>query len=359
MVDRFSAITARRSMIFEAWFNERKTPDRSWAVDESAWAFESRYLPRRTVRGRKIPTVDRALREFRPDVLVSLHSGIEYFLGWQTARSRGVRTAFRILPPSPVWFGQRRHKEAVKRYMFKRVDGLLVSGPDAATYVQGLGADPDRIFEHPQVVDVSRFSTGSRGGRPTGYETRGLDLRGVVFVCVGRLWWGKGVDVLVDAAHLLSDRGVPFSLLIVGDGPDEAALRERASGLGTAVRFMGFNEGDELLALLDASDVFVFPTLGDPYGLVVDEAMASGLPVISTDAAGEIRTRVADGVTGTIVRAGDAMALADAMESIAEDSAGRERMGQAAAAAMAGRTPEYFAATFDAAVAGILGARKR
>jgi glycosyltransferase involved in cell wall biosynthesis len=125
------------------------------------------------------------------------------------------------------------------------------------------------------------------------------------------------------------------------------------------VRFAGFREGDELLDLLGASDVFVFPTLGDPYGLVVDEAMAAGLPVISSDAAGEIRSRVVPDVTGAVVPSGDARALAGAMIVMASDHENRRRMGEAAAASMVGRTPDFLAETFDDVVAAIVRGDRR
>ena len=67
------------------------------------------------------------------------------------------------------------------------------------------------------------------------------------------------------------------------------------------VIFAGFFQKAELPRLYAAADVFVFPTLGDPYGLVVDEAMACSLPIISTSAAGEIRDRVESGVNGFVV----------------------------------------------------------
>jgi glycosyltransferase involved in cell wall biosynthesis len=76
-------------------------------------------------------------------------------------------------------------------------------------------------------------------------------------------------------------------------GPDEPLLCERCREEGlTNVAFAGFHQSDTLPSLLAAADAFVFPTLGDPFGMAVPEAMACGLPVISTSAAGEIRGRI-------------------------------------------------------------------
>ena len=136
---------------------------------------------------------------------------------------------------------------------------------------------------------------------------RDLGLHGVTFVYVGRLWRDKGVGDLIDAyAKTRSASSAETSLLLVGDGPDEASLRARCAAEGVSdVVFAGFHQQEELAPYYAAADVFVFPTLGDPYGLVVDEAMACGLPVVSSTAAGELRRRVTDGVTGFITGPGD------------------------------------------------------
>jgi glycosyltransferase involved in cell wall biosynthesis len=88
--------------------------------------------------------------------------------------------------------------------------------------------------------------------------------------------------------------------------------------------------------------------------MVVDEAMAAGLPVISTTAAGEIRARVIEGETGWLVPANDGSELARAMSSVAKDLPAARRMGEAAAARMASLGPDRWAAEFEKAVSRIL-----
>jgi phosphatidylinositol alpha 1,6-mannosyltransferase len=98
------------------------------------------------------------------------------------------------------------------------------------------------------------------------------------------------------------------------------------------VVFAGFHDGDALLPLYAAADAFVFPTLGDAFGMVVLEAMACGLPVISTSAAGEIADRIDEGVNGFVVPPADVEALRSRMEVLAADESIRSRMGKAATA---------------------------
>src|SRR5262249_54011961 len=91
-----------------------------------------------------------------------------------------------------------------------------------------------------------------------------------------------------------------------------------------------FVQQEELPRLYAAGDVLVFPTLGDGHGLVVEEAMASHLPVVSSRSAGDIMLRVPEGKAGYVVPPADVEALRGRMAALAEDSALRRRMGATA-----------------------------
>ena len=106
------------------------------------------------------------------------------------------------------------------------------------------------------------------------------------------------------------------------------------------------------------SDVFVFPTLGDPYGLVVDEAMACSLPVISTSAAGEIRSRIDDGINGYIVPPEDSDALAERMMVLTKDHELRKSMKRLSAEKVKDHTAEKWAQDFEKMVWAIIGGRR-
>ena len=137
-----------------------------------------------------------------------------------------------------------------------------------------------------------------------------LGLRGCVFLYVGRLWSGKGLDYLFEAYRSLLRQCPNTSLLLVGDGVDENQYRTLARDL-PGVSFAGFVQTTNLPEYYALADVFVFPTLGDPHGLVVEEAMAAGLPVICTEAAGDIRHRLPEGEAGYVIPPMDATCLAD------------------------------------------------
>jgi glycosyltransferase involved in cell wall biosynthesis len=361
VVEYFNALVRRANLDFEAWFCARTEPGRSWRVDESSWEFPYRYLPSMSLRGRRLSVATPLLGRRLPDLLVSLYAEPSFLLGWQVARRRGVRTAFWSMVTFDSWVRRRPWKEALKRLIFPTADGILTVDADGRRFALRYGAMDERIHYVRPGVDVGHFARRSSADAEGREASRlRLGLRGVTFIYVGRLWWGKGLDYLLDAFSTLQRwLDEPISLLLVGDGPEEANLRARCRSEDIAnVVFAGFAEKERLPDLYQAADVLVFPTLGDPYGHVIDEAMASSLPVISTSAAGEIRQRVDEGVNGYIVPPRNSAALFDRMEALARNQDLREKMGIASAAKVAAQTPDHWAQEFEAAVEMILSSSR-
>ena len=219
------------------------------------------------------------------------------------------------------------------------------------------GVSKEKIFITTHSIDVEHYTKGRKKAFLNREEIRKvLGLRGVTFIYVGRLWWGKGVNYLLDAFLDIQKRiNSEISLLIVGDGVQEAFLKEKCFNEGARnVIFAGFKQKVDLPRYYAASDVLILPTLGDPYGLVVNEAMACSLPVISTSAAGEIRDRVEDGVNGYIVPPEDSKALSDRMERLERDPELRTMMGCISAKKIGGHTPGQWAEDFERAIFTIL-----
>lgn len=349
MVERFNALADRGMFDFEAWFNDRIESDRSWDVDETSWRFRYRYLPTMRLLGRTLhwplPLLGR-----RPDVLVSLYAEPSFLAGWGLAKLRGVKTGFWVEVTFDRWVIRTPIKESIKRWLFPKVDAIVTVGADGRRFAERYGARSEDIFFAPHTIDVSHYSDGANNARARRDSLREeLGLQGTTFIYVGRFWWGKGANYLLGAFEIVQRQSAePVSLLLVGDGPDEAKLKQVCAERGIRnVVFAGFQQKPELPRYYALADVFVFPTLGDTYGLVVDEAMACSLPIISTSSAGEISDRIEEGVNGYIVPPEDSAALAERMSHLAQDPALCTRMGQVSAKKVQGRTPEKWAEDFE------------
>ncbi|MBN1572546.1 MAG: glycosyltransferase family 4 protein [Deltaproteobacteria bacterium] len=149
------------------------------------------------------------------------------------------------------------------------------------------------------------------------------------FASVGRLVDVKGYPYLIEAAARMKREGYKdFTVFIMGDGPLREELTKKAHdmGVGDVVRFLGRRE--DVSSILSISDAFVLPTLGEGFGLVLLEAMAHRLPVISTSTM-SIPEIVVEEETGLLVQPKDPEGLAKAMGRLMKERAESKRMGEA------------------------------
>ena len=359
MVERFNALADRGALEFEAWFNDRIAPDRSWSVDESSWRFKYRYMPVTRIGKRRLHWPWPLLKT-RPDVLVSLYAEPVFLCGWFLARLRGTKTAFRCLVTWDRWVKRAWWKDAMKRWVFPKVDATLGVGEESRTFAMSYGVSSEKAMRVTHSIDVIHYAEGSAHARLERDSLRSnMGLEGIVFIYVGRLWWGKGITHLLDAFEQVQNQNeFAVSLLLVGDGPEEDGLKQQCSNrVIKNVVFAGFKQKPDLPALYAMSDVFVFPTLGDPYGLVVDEAMACSLPVISTSAAGEIRDRIEDGINGYIVPPENPSALAERMLELTRNAELRDKMGKSSYEKIKDHTPDKWARDFEGIVESLLAGK--
>ncbi|GAF68574.1 unnamed protein product, partial [marine sediment metagenome] len=151
----------------------------------------------------------------------------------------------------------------------------------------------------------------------------------LVILFVGQLTGVKGVDILLNAMRLIQQNRFEAVLVLVGDGPLRAVLEAEAARLGLGdVRFAGYVQPDELARYYTAADVFGLPSRDEPWGVVVLEAMACGLPIVVSDKVGCARDLVQNGRNGFIVPVDNPKALAEALLGLLEDASLRKRMGR-------------------------------
>jgi glycosyltransferase involved in cell wall biosynthesis len=162
------------------------------------------------------------------------------------------------------------------------------------------------------------------------FEPRAEIANPAVVLAVGRLSPEKGQLLLVEAAGLLKERNVNVRICIVGDGPSRDVLRDRVRlmGVDEIVEFKGPVPAEQVAAMLREADVFVLPSFAEGIPVSIMEALACGVPVVSTRVGG-VAELVEDGVTGRTVSAGRADLVAEAIESLILDADLRDRVRRA------------------------------
>ena len=351
MVARYEALTRRGNVRIEGLYSRLRADDRAWSLSPEEWSFPHAFLPHRSPT--RVVKVLRYLAKRRPEIFIAEHDRVDFFSALLAAPPLVGHTAARVLPTFAAWSRTNAAREAGKRVLFRSLSAATVSGPEAVAQVVKYGLPAERTFRMTQSIDVQHYASAREVAPETRQTERArLGLTGVVFVYAGRLWSGKGVDTLLEAFRVANEQE-DISLLVVGTGVDEARYRAAAKDLPNVV-FVGFRDTSEMPFTYGLADVLVLPTRGDPHGLVIEEGMSAGLAVISSSAAGHIRERVAEGVTGFVVPPDDVAQWANAMARLAQDPNLVRAMGKEAAQRTNGLGHERWAIDFEAFVDGAM-----
>jgi glycosyltransferase involved in cell wall biosynthesis len=263
------------------------------------------------------PTVLGRLQRDGFDVVISA--------GWDSFAALASFALCKALKrPFILWCGSTTNEPSWRRTLtlplVKRVvrgsAAWIAYGTRAREYLVKLGADPGRIAIAFNTVDVDWFRAQADALRPRRAELR-LELglnRGPVVLYVGQLIVRKGVLDLLAAHERVVERSPDAQLVLVGYGPLEAELRARvATRHISGVHFAGHVELAHLPRYYTTADVFVLPSHEEVWGLVLNEAAASGLPLVTTDVTGAAVDLVQPGKNGQIVPAADPPRLAEAL----------------------------------------------
>jgi glycosyltransferase involved in cell wall biosynthesis len=199
-------------------------------------------------------------------------------------------------------------------------DGFLSVGTRNSAYLEHYRVPRQKIFRVPHTVDVERFRAAHRmddaARRARRTQIGGGDPSVRVALHVGRLVHSKRSVDLIEAVHLLNDRSAGrWVVACAGAGPAEAELKARAAARHVELRMLGFVNQSELPGLYASADVLALTSdASETWGLVVNEAMAAGLPAIVSQAAGSAPDMIEEGLTGFSYPCGDLSALAGALD---------------------------------------------
>jgi glycosyltransferase involved in cell wall biosynthesis len=236
-----------------------------------------------------------------------------------------------------------RFKKRLVRWIFSLSQAVVVSSSGGVEYLKSLGYPANQISLAPTSVNNSWWiEETTKADRNAVRVAWGIPVEDSVALFCGKLQPWKGPADLLDA---FARSRVPNSYLVfVGEGPERENLVRKSIELGIAdrVRFLGFLNQSQLPSAYSAADVFVLPSMFEPFGMVVNEAMLCGLPVVVSDRVGARFDLVRPGENGYVFPAGDAEALAAVLRELLPDPEKRAHMGNAAKRRMETWSPREY-----------------
>lgn len=215
---------------------------------------------------------------------------------------------------------KRRAKRFVLEDVLSRVSGVLPMGTNGVEYFERYGAPASRMFFFPLIPDLDRPHPGPERVEAVAREL-GLAPGRRRLVYSGRLIQLKRVDMLLDAFAAIADQRPDWDLVIIGDGPLAGDLKARVPArLAGRVIWTGFiADQDRVRAAYNACDALVLCSNWEQWSLVVIEAVAEGLAVVSSDVVGVARDVVKDGVNGRLFRSENLPSLIECLRDVTDD----------------------------------------
>ena len=290
-------------------------------------------------RGLDVPAIGAAVAETRPDIILvpGWHS-VTFVRALLSSRRRGVPILYRgdtHNGTGPVGW-RRAAWHAKTRACLALYSGYLSVGRRSRQYLESHGVAPTRIFASPHAVDNEWFATSaepylSGAGRAKARAAWGGGPDDFIVLYAGKIEARKRP---LDAVRAVASLGPNAVLAVAGWGDLEDAMRLEADRLGVRINWLGFVNQSMMGRVYAGADCLVLPSDLESWGLVVNEAMATGLPAVVSDHVGCVPDLIVPGETGEICRADDVADLGAALERV-RDRRARQTMAAACRARVA------------------------
>ncbi|NWF49019.1 MAG: glycosyltransferase family 4 protein [Ignavibacteriaceae bacterium] len=289
-----------RGCSFHVAFAAKGYERRKWEVDESEFNFSHSYLKSKKI---KLGSVEKmlftyggilkTLKEFRPYKIIVVGFSIAtlklYFLSLIKKISYIIWTG-----STPTeGYNSSIFREYFRKLLARRAEGFIAYGSRAKKYLISLGIPPDKIEIAINTVDTDYFINADRNTKSVSGGSKNI-------LYVGYITKRKRLDLIINALKILSDKGIDFRFDVVGDGDSKNEITELVQRfkLNNKIIFHGYKQKSELPEYYSKADIFLFPSEYDIWGLVLIEAMASGLCCLSSIHAGATDDLIIDGETG-------------------------------------------------------------
>jgi glycosyltransferase involved in cell wall biosynthesis len=238
-------------------------------------------------------------------------------------------------------------RRALRRFMLFVADGVIVNpGHGGRAYIESFGFPADLIFSVPYTIDLGRFRRSLNREPGTAFR----------LLCVGQLVDRKGVLLFLRALWkwAIANQDLTIDIWIAGEGPLKGQIEDMAVPGNASLRLMGNVEYEKLPDIYRQADILVFPTLADEWGVVVNEAMAMGVPVMGSIYSAAVQELVTDGATGWKFTPTEEQSILGCIDRVMRTpSVQLTKMRDAAAEAVRMLTPEAAADSVVRAVASV------
>ncbi len=330
LFDELHAQFAGAGVGFKVVFGAAGYERRQWEVDLSEGQFDHAFLSSRpvTLDGNPEHTTFsyrglwRVLGAYKPDVIIAPGYSLATVKAYAWSRWRRVPYLIwsgSVMQPGRMDAGWRLRQ---RRWLLKHAAGAVAYGTKAKEYFQALGMPAEKVHIAVNTVDVAFFQRIERCPPAPGDRK--------VFTTIGYLSPRKHLTRLLEAVRRLAAQRRDFVLEVIGDGEDRPNLEAYVARhqLEDVVTFHGYRQKEELPAYLSRSCGFLFQTDFDIWGLVLNEAMAAGLPCLASVHAGATHDLIEDGRNGFAVDFADTEDVVARMNWILDHPAEAAGMGQ-------------------------------
>jgi glycosyltransferase involved in cell wall biosynthesis len=353
-----------RGIGFKVLFGALGYGRRQWRIDMKDCSFPYDVLPSARLRFSNPERASftynglmRVIARERPDAIITNGFSVATTKLWAHSFFRSIPYIIWSGDIANNWESERGLRLLQRKLLVHRAMGFISYSSSARDYLLQLGADAGDISIGINTVDTEHFAQVDP--RPNQKINDGDQRQRLLFI--GELIPRKGADRLLRIVHLLASKRQDFVLDIVGSGSDQPKLEQMSKDLGiqSYINFVGFKQKHEMRYYLSRATCFVFPTHHDIWGLVLVEAMAAGLPCVSSLDAGATRDLIHDGKTGFAADFSDVNGVAEKLDWLLEHPAECEGMGRNAKTLIKEKVSlEKSAEGFVAAVETVLRKRK-
>jgi glycosyltransferase involved in cell wall biosynthesis len=249
------------------------------------------------------------LRRWRADVILTGELGARSLQAVAYARSTRTPVVIWAMLSDRLENGRGRVRTAARRWLARNADSIIVNGESGARYFHRLGTPDDRLLRVHQAVDMRALLALPLERSPQ-HEYHLLH--------VGTLSERKGVHMLLAAVHRWAEANpaTRVTLTLVGDGPLRSKLAERSMSANLTVHWAGSVPYNELPRWYASGGVLLFPSLGDEWGLVVNEALAAGVPIAGSAYSQAVEELVRDSLNGWVFVPEDEKSIFDVLDRI-------------------------------------------